>query len=267
VITPADINRRNREYYGQQPRLPTPAPYERRFVAYIDILGWSEACLDPARHETVSAVANTLNELPRNFSRDLKDRLKDNKGAVSDLSHQKTEVVTFSDSLVISTPVDVGYSHLFKFLTIVCRGLLTSGFLTRGGVTVGDLYHKERMVFGPALIEAVALEKEASDPVLLCSRDLMAEIKCSQSCDRSDQHLTIFDRFGRSVANLLAFERGNPAAWPDLEKRIAEKIAEYEGSSSFIFPLSKWSSRKKRLEKWRNMRDALKVMIQSAGRR
>jgi hypothetical protein len=255
MITPAEINRRNREHYGQEPGPPTPVPYERRFVAYIDILGWKRACCDPTEYARVSAVAKTLSELPRNFSRDLKDRLQHIKGAVSDSSHQKTEVVTLSDSLVISTPVDVGYMHLFKFLTIVCRRLLTDKFLTRGGVTVGNLYHEENMVFGPALIEAVALEQEeAIYPRILCSRDLVAEIECSQDCEPSDLKVTIIDHLGRSVINLLAFEQGNPAAWPDLVKRTIDTIA-----------LDNLPD--KELEKWRYMRDVLQMMIQCADQR
>jgi hypothetical protein len=253
MITPAEINRRNREHYGQEPERPTSAPYERRFVAFVDILAWKDVCRDPMQHARVSAVAKTLSELPQNFSRYLKHQLI--KGAVSDSSHQKTEVVTFSDSLVISTPVDVGYTHFFKFLTIVCRGLLTKGFLTRGGVTVGDLFQKESMVFGPALIDAVALEqKEAIYPRLLCSRDLIAEIKCSQSCDPGALHVTLIDHLGRSVVNLLAFERGNPAAWPDLAKRITDTI-------------NLGNLPDNHLEKWRYMRDVLEIMIQSAGKR
>lgn len=42
--------------------------------------------------------------------------------------------------------------------------LLQLGFLTRGGITIGPVHHRDNIIFGPALIEAVALEKEAHYP-------------------------------------------------------------------------------------------------------
>ena len=195
---------------------PTPAPYMRRFVAFIDILGWENACCDARRYSEVFAVAKTLSELPKNFSQKLKCNLNQTKGAVPDPSHQETEVVTFSDSLVISTTVDGGYSLLFKFVTFICLDLLTQGFPTRGGVTVGELYHKENIVFGPALNCAVRLEKEAIYPRLLCSHELVENIKESGSSKPSDLQLIINDRLGRSVVNLLAYY---PAAWEKHKER------------------------------------------------
>jgi hypothetical protein len=255
MTTQAETNRRNREFWGQKSELPVPMVYEQRFVAYIDILGWKDACRDPRRHAEVSAVAKTLNELPTNFSHDLKERLNHTKGVVPDPSHQKTEVVAFSDSLAISTPADLGHTLFFKFLTIVCRGLLTDGFLTRGGVTVGDLYHKENMIFGPALIDAVELEqKEAIYPRLLCSRELVSEIDCCPSREPSDQQVIINDHLGRSVVNLLAFtQQNNPASWHDIEKKITGIIEAGELQDS-------------QLEKWRYMLDVLQKMIQGAGK-
>ncbi len=172
-------------------------------------------------------------------------------GVVPDPTHQRTEVVTFSDNLVISTPVDVGYALLFKFLTFVCLELLTQGFLTRGGVTVGELCHKENMVFGPALIDAVDLEKEAIYPRLLCSQALAENISRSPNCDPSDPQVIINDRLGRSVVNLLAYY---PAAWQDPERKVTDTIKAGELQDS-------------RLEKWRYMQDGLQIMIQAASKR
>jgi hypothetical protein len=254
MTTPAEINRRNREYYGLEPEPPTPPPYERRFVAYIDILGWKEAVCDPKQYAAVFAVARRLSALPSHFSRDLKDRLKKQpKGAVSDPSHQKAEVVAFSDNLVVSTPIEVGYTLFFKFLAIVCREVLTKGFLTRGGVTVGKLYHKENMVFGHALNDAVYLERNRADfPRLICSQALVENIKQSPNCERNDPQVIVKDQLGRNVVNLLAFEKqSNPQAWHDLEKMIADKID--LGDLPEVHQ-----------EKWRYMRDVLQIMIQRA---
>jgi hypothetical protein len=264
MTTPAEISRRNREYYGQGSELPTPVPYERRFIAYIDILGWSEAYRDRNKLNMVAEVARHLSELPRSFSKSVKDEIKKTKGVVVDPIHQESEVVAFSDSLAVSTPVGVDYTLFFKFLTFVCRDLLTRGFLTRGGVTVGDLYHKENMIFGPALVEAVTLEKEAIYPRLVCGHVLIADIESRPNYDPNNPRVLINDQLGRPIVNLLAFaNRSNPVNWYDLEKTIAENIAKYQPYSD---PKCKDKSEKE-FEKWRFMRDVLKTMIQGAANR
>jgi len=263
MTTPTEINRRNREYYGQEREFPTPAPYEHRFIAYIDILGWSEACRDPNNLTVVAEVARRLSELPRSFSKRLKDELKKTKGVVADPIHQASEVVTFSDNLAVSTPAGVNYTFFFKFLTFVCRDLLTQGFLTRGGVTVGNLCHRENMIFGPALIEAVTLEREAIYPRLVCSHALIADIESRPNSGPNNSQVFIKDQLGRPIVNLLAFaNQSNPVAWYDLEKKITENIGNYQRHSD---PKCKDKS-EKQFEKWRFMRDVLKIMIQGAAK-
>jgi hypothetical protein len=265
MTTPAEINRRNREFYGQEMEPPMPDPYERRFVAYIDILGWKEACGDPNKRVVVAAVARKLSELPESFSRPLKDRLKATQRGVVDLDHLGTEVVTFSDNLAISTPASADYRLFFKFLSIVCRDLLTEGFLARGGVTLGKLYHRENMIFGPALIDAVNLEqKEAIYPRLLCSSDLVGYMEGHPELGPDSPKVIVNDQLGRHIVNLLAFaSRSNPAAWHDLEGKIAETIDGYQRNGN---PQDN-DVREKNLEKWRFMRDVLRIMIQNSTQR
>ena len=69
----------------------------------------------------------------------------------------KVEFGAFSDNFVYSIPADFG-GRILNFIPKMVRTLLQKGFLIRGGITVGKLYHKENVVFGPALIEAVKIE-------------------------------------------------------------------------------------------------------------
>jgi len=256
LTAPAGINRRNYGYYVQQTHFSTPILYERRLTAYIDIIGWSAACRDRDKLAIVAEAARRVNDLPRSFTRLV-------KGAVANPIHQATEVVTFSDNLAVSMPASLDHTLFFKFLTIVCRDLLTMGFLTRGGVTVGNLYHKENMIFGPALIDAVTLEKEAIYPRLVCSHVLMTDFE-NRNHDPNNPQVLVQDQLGRQIVNLLAFaEQNNPVAWSDLEKTIAENIDRYRRCSD---PKCK-DELEKQLEKWLFMRDVLKRMIQSASRR
>ena len=61
----------------------------------------------------------------------------------------------FSDSLVISVDDDrYGRDALQNALYSLTSNLIDYGFLLRGGVTRGELFHDVGLVFGPALIEA-----------------------------------------------------------------------------------------------------------------
>ena len=222
--------------------------YEHRLVAFIDILGWSAACEDPNKLNTVAKIATDLKTLPVAYSEDFKNKLTTIPGASLSVDHQHTELMTFSDCLAISTSTDVDCTLFFKFLTIVCRDLLTQGFLTRGGVTVGELCHAENMIFGPALIEAVKLEREAIYPRLLCSHDLVQHADGQQK-----PNVIIKDHLGRDVINLLAFVSGNnPLQWADLESSIDRNSAELKAKQEW-----------KNLEKWHFMRDVLQAMVHS----
>ena len=83
----------------------------------------------------------------------------------------------FSDSLVISVDDDThGREALQNALFILTSNLIGFGFLLRGGVTRGELFHDSGLVFGPALIDAYKLEsKVASTPRVILSNELSAE--------------------------------------------------------------------------------------------
>lgn len=133
-------------------------------MAYFDIIGWTKSCNDKNEYARVTDVAQRLGQLPNNFRNELKQQLLETPGITVDPAHQKMEVVTFSDNIAVSTSIETDHDTFFKFISFVCRELLTLGFLTRGGVAAGELRHVENVIFGPALIEAVSLEKEAIYP-------------------------------------------------------------------------------------------------------
>ncbi len=54
--------------------------------------------------------------------------------------------------------------------------MLQLGFLTRGAVVKGKIYHLDNIVFGPALVRAVALERAAQQPRILFDRDSIIEM-------------------------------------------------------------------------------------------
>jgi hypothetical protein len=96
------------------------------------------------------------------------------------------------------------------YLLLVCWG---HGFLGRGAITFGEHYMDESFVFGPALVEAVALEKTARWPrIVLGASAVEAErehsryysdaLQSAQSrcltCD--DEETTFVDHLGIYIA-------------------------------------------------------------------
>ena len=61
--------------------------------------------------------------------------------------------------------------------------LLNVGFLTRGAITSGPLYHADNIIYGPGHVEAVNYEKEVKGPFILCSPsviDLLEKSNCKK---------------------------------------------------------------------------------------
>ncbi len=148
--------------------------YENRFVIFIDILGFKEkirATLDKEGLDNEAAIKSVSDALEMYFT--LFDTKEDEK-------YYKTRQVTqFSDSIVISFQLKEP-SHLFSaFLNsrLLILELLYKGFLCRGGMTYGKLIHTQKLLFGPAVIEAYELEsKGATYPRIIVSEGKIVSV-------------------------------------------------------------------------------------------
>ncbi len=83
--------------------------------------------------------------------------------------------------------------------------LLHLGFLTRGAIVVGELYHRDNVILGPALLEAHKIEsKEAFYPRIIVSQEVLEELGELDE-DREPDGLVINDGCGRYVLNPFYF--------------------------------------------------------------
>lgn len=74
-------------------------------------------------------------------------------------------------------------------------GMAMWGFFIRGAVTIGEVYHDDRSVFGPALVWAYELEsKVAQNPRIIIDPDI-AELRGLSGPITSDGNLEILDPF------------------------------------------------------------------------
>lgn len=145
--------------------------YQERFTAFIDILGFTELIGRTATTPPEMALENIVTAL------DIPRPAKKGQmliGNVGDISKSDHRIAQFSDSLIISTEnTAAGLLHLVNHAERIAFSFLKLGFMCRGGISKGLLYHEENIAFGPAMIEAYHLEsKKAQYPRIILSKDV-----------------------------------------------------------------------------------------------
>ena len=151
---------------------------------YVDILGWRElicAGVDEKLLEIVELihlVAEGSNEHVRQHYLARDGKYEEWAPGISGkvqvnplfLQHQ---FGAFSDHFVFSMPATYGLWFLNTASKFIID-LLHAGVLTRGAAVLGDLYHRDNVIFGPALVEAAEIEtRESIYPRILLSSEVV----------------------------------------------------------------------------------------------
>lgn len=130
-----------------------PAVYEQRSIVFLDFLGFkdivAETTAEPDRLSLLLEAMNLLSSL---------------EPYEADVDKQVTQ---FSDSVVVSFPVTKTSSvfHLVNEVALLVLELIYLGFLVRGAITFGRLIHTDKILVGPAMVQAYEMEsKEAVIP-------------------------------------------------------------------------------------------------------
>lgn len=142
--------------------------YEDRILAFIDVLGFSEAIKQTMKDgKENKAQTDRIDSLIRVIQSDLK---------IDDESYRKhynfsdkeisvlkgSRVVNqFSDSIVISYLIneESGIFVMLLEILFLCMTALQHDFLLRGAIVRNKLYHSKNEIFGPGLVEAYEMEK------------------------------------------------------------------------------------------------------------
>lgn len=147
--------------------------YETRFCAFVDILGFRSLIAGIADdvhgiadlNDALSVISDTPIFLNNPSLRGVvRPVLESNSESpidhfIPDKSSSNVRGTSFSDSLVLTAPADFGgASNLLVALILLTHRLLDMAYLVRGGVAVGQVWHKKNLVFGPGLINAYDLE-------------------------------------------------------------------------------------------------------------
>lgn len=164
--------------------------YERRIIAFIDILGFKEIVKQSESDTSKITLLYSVLEFLKNWEISDNWNLKfieieedaQKKGVDNFDIRGKTNTTAFSDSIVVSVKVDNNInemaSTLIVNLALIGSLLMEKGILFRGGLTIGNIIHNDNgTVFGQGLIDAYFLEtKNAKYPRIVLSDKLIKEL-------------------------------------------------------------------------------------------
>jgi hypothetical protein len=224
--------------------------YEDRLVAYLDILGWEDASNRLAPEKLVEAL-DLIHDEPRSFNEAERQKLIEfgkRPGVAINQGYLQIRAAAFSDNIAISEPKSFGTS-IFSIRRI-CLRLLQLGFLTRGAVSVGQLYHEDNMIFGPALNRAHAIEvREAVFPRIVVDNPVVALLKDIPGFE----HEVIQDhRDGKHVVNLYrpALLKAPAYIW----QQILDEYYKFSSTLDIIGDnVTRLAGDTRKLEKWQYM--------------
>lgn len=165
--------------------------FNKRVVLYVDILGFKNKVKKSVQDlDTFQAIKDALMYIYK--------VQKENKTGVPNGKQLDIQISVFSDNIIYSQPLT---NEASLFYTVVAAyylstELIMKGFLFRGAILIGDLYHDSSIVFGPALGKAVELEKDAVYPRIVVRKDdYDFQIQNPSSSNSSEQEKEFLDYF------------------------------------------------------------------------
>lgn len=145
--------------------------YPIRVVALIDILGF-KAALEKSESDKAEylRILETLEALKTHFLKPKDDIDRDTDAKFN----ADTQITQVSDSLLISRPIDEigGLHEMLSDCAIAIHVLIEHGFLSRGAITLGRLYHKNTILFGRAFMDVFEAEKHQKRPIVTFPKEL-----------------------------------------------------------------------------------------------
>jgi hypothetical protein len=148
---------------------------EKRMIAFIDLLGFSDYIIKNDGNKEIETETFDFLSTLRKTTLNMYRTLRKCKGG--------EELITISDSIIISLPIykdpSSSFLNIFQLISEFQKVALEGGWLSRGGIAVGNVYQDNAIIFGKAYIEAVKLEKKAKYPRIIITEDVLCLIKNS----------------------------------------------------------------------------------------
>jgi len=145
--------------------------FEDRAVAFIDVLGFKALVAEAVNSEE---QLNQLSKLIELLSSAVP--MLDSNVDPSVSTHLIPKHVYISDCIILSAPLaDMERPSYDGLSVIVMRAIqlshffLDAGYLIRGGISIGKVWHTDSNIVGPAYQEAFLLEQCCRDPIVVLS--------------------------------------------------------------------------------------------------
>ncbi len=169
--------------------LPNAKEYKKSIVAFIDILGFKSKIKEIKNEADFYDIAKLLYTLKKEADVRNKDQEL----------FQDFTFLAVSDSLIITVPYTspIATFGVIQMIRYIQYTLLATEFRTivRGYITIGDVYHKDGLLFGPGYSEAYEYESKIGyAPRVVLSPNIIngAKSKIEKIVDPSKVE-TIFD--------------------------------------------------------------------------
>ena len=162
--------------------------FEKRLVAFVDILGWSKA-VETQPAELLFNVLLPLRQRAETWNEARRKELVVEHGVNVNPLHLMVQFAFFSDCFVYSMPTSMG-GRIYNAVADVVLHMLKQGFALRGGIAAGPLFHEDQIVFGPSLVSAYRLESaEAKFARVMVDESAIQEIGIEQHDGIMQDHL------------------------------------------------------------------------------
>lgn len=132
--------------------------YDKRLVAFVDILGWATA-MESNSAAFLYDVLEPLRNQGEIHNEGVRQHLITKFGKNVNPLFLNTHYSFFSDCFIYSMPVSMG-SRIYDAISRIVQLLLNKGFVVRGGITLGNMFHRDQIAFGPALVAAYRIESD-----------------------------------------------------------------------------------------------------------
>lgn len=164
--------------------------YEQRIVAFIDLLGFKNKVKESDK-VLLGNINNLLKYLfdwgtgqPNTWDSSFIQNDPDVQANKAHYTINRVFCTCFSDSLAVSIPFDASlieqqFSTFISNLAHICVKFIQAGIPLRGGITMGNLVHTDKVLYGTAMNEAVELEKCADYPRIILSKGLIDKLRFS----------------------------------------------------------------------------------------
>ncbi len=157
----ADRPQREAEEAKKAAQFRESLKYQQRIVAFLDVLGWSAAIKQSIKDPMLAQQLGIVLDVAKTRAQ-IHEQLKQQAGdSVASVFPEDTQITHFSDCILVSVAAtEYARMYIESELATIVSNLLKLGFLVRGAIVQGMLIHKESLAYGPALVQAYALESE-----------------------------------------------------------------------------------------------------------